>query len=47
MEADEVWITSSTREILPITTIDGIQISNGYAGPVWSLVYDEYQYLKS
>ena len=40
MQADEVWISSSTREILPITIIDGVSISNGYAGPVWSLVYD-------
>jgi len=47
MEADEVWISSSTREILPITSIDGMTISNGYAGPVWSLVYDQYQKLKS
>ncbi len=46
MDADEVWITSSTREILPITSIDGIQIKNGYAGPIWSLVYDQYQSLK-
>ena len=35
------------REILPITSIDGVSISNGYAGPVWSLVYDQYQKLKS
>jgi len=47
MQADEVWISSSTREILPITSIDGVSISNGYAGPVWSLVYDQYQKLKS
>jgi D-alanine transaminase len=47
MQADEVWISSSTREILPITRIDGVPISNGYAGPVWSLVYDQYQTLKS
>jgi len=46
MNADEVWVTSSTREILPITTIDGIQISSGYAGPIWSSVYDQYQSLK-
>ena len=47
MKADEVWISSSTREILPITSIDGMSISDGYAGPVWSLVYDQYQKLKS
>ena len=47
MDADEVWITSSSREIVPITSIDGSQISNGRAGPIWSIVYDEYQSLKS
>ena len=47
MQADEVWISSSTREILPITSIDSVSISDGYAGPVWSLVYDQYQKLKS
>ena len=47
MQADEVWISSSTREILPITSIDSVSISNRYAGPVWSLVYDQYQKLKS
>ena len=47
MNADEVWISSSTREIIPITIIDGIQISDGFAGPIWSEVYDQYQSLKS
>ena len=47
MDADEVWITSSTREIIPITSIDDVQISNGCAGPIWSIIYDQYQSLKS
>ena len=47
MDADEVWISSSTREIIPITIIDGIQISDGFAGPIWSDVYDQYQSLKT
>ena len=47
MDADEVWISSSTRELIPITIIDGIQISDGFAGPIWSEVYDQYQSLKS
>ena len=46
MEADEVWITSSTREILPITSIDNNAINTGLSGPVWSLIYDQYQLLK-
>ncbi|XOJ52026.1 aminotransferase class IV [Candidatus Pseudothioglobus sp. Uisw_050_01] len=47
MEADEVWITSSTREILPITSIDNNIINTGLSGPIWSLIYDQYQFLKT
>ena len=47
MEADEVWITSSTREILPITSIDNNIINSGLSGPIWSLIYDQYQLLKT
>jgi len=43
MSADEVWISSSTREILPITLIDNLKINTGNAGPVWSIIYDSYQ----
>jgi D-alanine transaminase len=43
MQADEVWITSSTREIMPITSIDGILINDGKIGDIWSLIYDCYQ----
>ena len=45
--ADEVWITSSTREILPITSIDGKAIGEGIAGGIWSRIYDQYQLLKN
>ena len=33
--ADEVWLTSSTREILPVTFIDGRPIGKAAPGPVW------------
>ena len=46
MNADEVWISSSTREVLPITNIDTQQINNGQVGPIWSLIYNQYQALK-
>jgi D-alanine transaminase len=46
MNADEVWISSSTREVLPITNIDAQQINNGQVGPIWSLIYNQYQALK-
>lgn len=46
-DADEVWISSSKREILPITKIDNIKINNGKIGNIWSLIYDEYQLQKN
>jgi len=46
MNADEVWLSSSTREIIPIVTIDGETIGSGQSGSVWSQVFDYYQALK-
>ena len=46
MNADEVWISSSTREVMPITQIDSQLINNGKIGKHWSQVYDHYQELK-
>ncbi|MGE4594241.1 MAG: aminotransferase class IV [Gammaproteobacteria bacterium] len=45
--ADEVWVSSSTREVLPITKIDDVLINQGQAGELWSLVYDRFQVEKS
>jgi len=35
--ADEVWLSSSTKELAPITHIDGRPVADGRPGPVWSL----------
>ncbi|MES1944864.1 D-amino acid aminotransferase [Salinisphaera sp. PC39] len=34
--ADEIWLTSSTREIYPVTTLDGVPVGDGRPGPVWT-----------
>ena len=34
-EADEVWVTSSTMEIVPIIELDGSPVGTGRPGPVW------------
>lgn len=33
--ADEVWISSSSKEIAPVTEVDGKPVGNGEVGPVW------------
>jgi len=43
----QVWISSSTREVVPITCIDDKPINNGKVIEIWSLIYDRYQAIKS
>jgi D-alanine transaminase len=33
--ADEIWISSSTREVLPVTVLDNQAVGTGKPGPVW------------
>ncbi|OGT35430.1 MAG: hypothetical protein A3F11_01495 [Gammaproteobacteria bacterium RIFCSPHIGHO2_12_FULL_37_14] len=33
--ADEIWLTGSSKTILPIIELDGKRIGKGKAGPVW------------
>jgi len=33
--ADEVWITSSSKEIAPVTQVDGLPVGDGQVGDVW------------
>lgn len=34
-DADEVWLTSSSKEIAPVVAIDGRAVGNGDIGDVW------------
>jgi len=45
--ADEVWMTSSTKEVLAITTLDGLAVGSGTPGPVARRMYDWYQEFKN
>lgn len=38
--AEEVWIAAATRDVLPITKIDGLPIGSGKPGPRWQEVSD-------
>ena len=44
--ADEIWLSSAAREIVPVTSLDGIPVRSGQPGPVWRRVYDELQQYK-
>lgn len=44
--ADEIWITSSTREVLPVVELDGRPVGRGTPGPVWERVSALYQDFK-
>lgn len=40
--ADELWMTSSTKEVLPITTLDGKPVGSGRPGPAARRMYAWY-----
>ena len=42
-EADEMFLTSSTREIVPIARVDGKPVGNGAPGPVTLMLLREYR----
>jgi D-alanine transaminase len=44
--ADEIWMASATREVVPVTRLDGRAFGTGKHGPVWRRVFDEFQALK-
>ena len=45
--ADELWMTSSTKEVLPIMSLDGRPVGDGKPGPMGRQMYDWYQDFKN
>lgn len=45
-DADEIWITSSSKEILPVTTLNGRPVGNGKPGPLFQHMHDLFQAYK-
>ncbi|WP_455207141.1 D-amino acid aminotransferase [Kaarinaea lacus] len=44
--ADEIWLTSSTKEILPVTYLDNQMVGDGTPGPIWHKMVDLFQAFK-
>lgn len=42
-EADELWLTSSTKELIPVVRLNGLAISNGKPGLLWNQLYIYFQ----
>lgn len=45
--ADEVWVTSSSRELIPVVRIDGETVGDGQIGPVFRRVQSIYRDYKT
>jgi D-alanine transaminase len=44
--ADEIWVTSSSKEVLAIVELDGARVGDGRPGPVFRRMYQLYQEFK-
>lgn len=45
--AEEIWLTSSTKEILAVTRLDGKLVGKGRPGPRWQQMWGWYQEFKN
>ena len=44
--ADELWVTSSTKEVLAVTQLDGRPVGRGRPGEVFKVIHQAYQEFK-
>ncbi|MDQ3565627.1 MAG: aminotransferase class IV [Pseudomonadota bacterium] len=47
MGAEEIWLTSSVREILPVTVLDGHPVGRAEPGPLWLRAFELYEQFKA
>ena len=45
-DADEIWLSAATREVQPVTRLDGRPVAAGVPGPRWRAVFEELQRYK-
>ena len=44
--AEEIWLSAATREVQPVTRLDGRPVGSGVPGPRWRAVYEQLQRYK-
>lgn len=44
--ADEIWLTSSTKEVMAVSRLDGQPVGNGQPGPLFRRMHAHYQTFK-
>jgi D-alanine transaminase len=47
LAADELLLSSATKEVLPVTLLDGVKVGTGLPGPVYAKLYAAYQMAKT
>ncbi len=45
--ADEIWLTSSNREIMPVLMLNNQPVNNGQPGALWREMIQHYQHFKA
>ena len=45
-QASEIWLTSSTKEVMPVTQLDGKSVGTGQPGPLFRQMHADYQAFK-
>jgi D-alanine transaminase len=45
--ADEIWLTSSSKEVLAVVSLDNQPVGHGVPGPLYQQIYDYYQVFKN
>jgi D-alanine transaminase len=45
-DADELWVSSSTKEVMPVVSLDGVAVGTGAPGPVWARMHALFQEYK-
>lgn len=46
-QAEEVWLSSSTKDVIPVTRIDGKPVGTGMPGPLWTRMHGLFRNYKA